>query len=996
VKRLMQGAFALVTVVLLLALAGAAAGSEPAGYYIVLMAEEPAVSYEGGVAGLAATKPGKGKKIDPLDRKVSDYVRHLESSHDAVLARVGGAEKLYDYGYVLNGFAAQLTDAQVAVLEKTPGVTSIEAAEEWHVDTMTTPAFLGLSQPGGLWSQLGGPQTGTNAANAGGAGEGVVVGIIDTGIWPEHPSVSDRVNGKLMYKNLTDFHGKCSPAEIVTDGSFDANLCNKKLVAARFFLETREAIQGPVTAPDFRSPRDSNGHGTHVATTAAGNFGIQPTGDTSGFGKISGMAPRARIAMYKVCWPSCFTPDSAAAFDQAVADGVDVINFSISGSTSALTGFVMDATRRAAEAGVFVSMSAGNTGPGDSTVAHVAPWVTTVGNSTHPRSGTATVVVNGVTYTGGSLNGGVGPLPAIYAGEAAAAGATASEARLCLLGADRTPPSAQPTLDPAKVAGKIIVCDRGSNVLVNKAAAAKNAGAAGMILANGLGSADTVFAILHVIPSIHVDTVAGDAIRAAVIGNPAATATINPFTMITIDAPFIAAGSSRGPNAGTGSLLKPDVTAPGTDILAGYSPVPAGRLFDIISGTSMSSPHVAGSAALLIHRHPDWTPMMIKSALMTTGSDILGTFTDNTTASAEARRTFAQGAGHIRPTLAADPGLVFEHGPADWARFICGAGQAACAQPLNPTDLNGASISIASFVGSQVVARTVKSVASVPVTYTASFSGLPGITPAIDAGMFTVAPGGTHTFNVTFTRTDATIGKYAAGHLTLTPSVAGRPVVRIPLIIRPVAMSAPASVELGAGNNASWTVKSGVGGTIAVTKTGLQAATTDTQTIADDPTNTFVPGGPGTFSKTLTGVPAGALVRFDLFDEDTDGNDDLDLVLTRTVGTTTTTVSASGGASSRETVSHRNTATANYTVWVHAFQTDGPDAVFTLFGWTLTADGLGTVLPATLAASPGSEHTITLTGGALTPGVRYLGEVTYNQAGTTGFPVRTLVTGKAT
>jgi hypothetical protein len=587
-------------------------------------------------------------------------------------------------------------------------------------------------------------------------------------------------------------------------------------------------------------------------------------------------------------------------------------------------------------------------------------------------------------------------LPAIYAGDAAAAGVPLNDARLCLLPADRVPATTAPALDPAKVSGKIIVCDRGSNVLVNKAAAAKAAGAKGMILANGPTGADTVFSILHVIPSIHVDTVAGNAIRTAVIGNPAATATINPFTMITLDAPFISASSSRGPNAGTGSLLKPDVTAPGTDILAGYSPVSAGRLFDIISGTSMSSPHVAGSAALLKHRHPDWTPMMIKSALMTTGYDILGSFTDNSTASQEARRAFAQGAGHIQPTLAADPGLVFEHGPADWARYICGAGQATCADPLNPSDLNGASVSLASLAGSQEVSRTVRSVASTARTYQAAFTGLPGINPSIDLGMFTVPAGGTHTMKLTFTRTDAApILKYQAGHLTLTPTSAGN-AVRIPLIIRPVAMSAPASVPLGVGNNASWTVKSGVGGTIAVTKTGLQAATTDALTVADDPANSFSPTGQGVVSKTLTGVPVNTLVRFELFDEDTDGNDDLGLYLFRG----TTLVSAQDGASSREIVSHRNTAgVADYTVFVHGFETDGPDANFTLFGWTLNADGLGTVTPSSLAASIGSEHTITLTGGALTPGVRYLGEVTYTQPGTPtppGFPVRTLVSGKAT
>jgi subtilisin family serine protease len=971
--------------------------------YLVQLAGEPAVTYEGDIAGLPATKPAKGEKIDPESADVKRFVAHLNARHDAVLASVGGANKLYDYNYVINGFAAQLTEAQVAQLEKNPDVVSIETAEEWYPDTSVTPRFLGLTGPGGLWAQLGGPQSGSNVSNATGAGEGIVVGIIDTGIWPEHPSVSDKVGGKLMYKPLPGnrWKGKCAsatetdPTLAVNDGSWDANLCNNKLVGARFFLATREAVQGPVVAPDFRSPRDFDGHGTHTGTTAAGNHGITPTGDASGLGAISGMAPRARIATYKVCWPSCFTPDSAAAYDQAVADGVDVINFSISGSTSALTGFVPDATRRAAQAGVFVAMSAGNSGPGDSTVAHVMPWVTTVAAGTHDRPEVGVVTLgNGASFTGVSLITTPVSAPIVRAQDVGLPTASANLLRQCFSSQEPNT-GGQAQLDPAKVAGKIVVCERGgaapNNARIDKSFAVREAGGVGVVQINNAATG-SLNGDLHFVPTVHLPSSALAPVQ-AYAQTPGATATLDT-TGTAAPAPIVAAFSSRGPQAGASqNLLKPDVIAPGVDILAGYSPMAFGRLFDVISGTSMSSPHVAGLAALLKHRHPSWTPMMIKSALMTTGYDIVDpSFTDNAAASSEARRTFAQGAGHVRPTPAADPGLVFEHGPADWARYVCGAGQAACAPgtALHPTDLNGASISIGAMPGARTVARTVRSVSGTAQTYTATFSGLPGITPAIDVGMITVAPGASHTMNLTFTNASAPLNKWQSGHLTLTPATPGSS-VRIPIVIRPVAIAAPQSVILGADNNATWTIQSGISGTIDLNKTGLQAATTDTQTIADDPGNSFSPGGPGTWSKTISAVPNGGLVRFELFDEDTDGNDDLDLYLFRG----TTLVSSSGGTTSREIVSSRNTtgAAADYTVWVHAWQTDGPDAVFTLFGWTLTADGLGTLSPTSVAATPGSVHEITLTGSGLTPGVRYLGEVAYAQG--TSVLARTLVTGKA-
>jgi hypothetical protein len=186
---------AVVTGLTLAATGSAASPASASGAYVVGLVEQPVIAYDGGIAGLPATKPGKGQKVDPLDQNVARYVAHLDSRHDAVLQSVGGGQKIYDYRYAYNGFAATLTAAQVAALEKSGAVLSIEPVEEWAPDTSTTPEFLGLTGTGNLWAQLGGPSSGTNAANATGAGEGIVIGMLDTGIWPEHPSVSDRIGG---------------------------------------------------------------------------------------------------------------------------------------------------------------------------------------------------------------------------------------------------------------------------------------------------------------------------------------------------------------------------------------------------------------------------------------------------------------------------------------------------------------------------------------------------------------------------------------------------------------------------------------------------------------------------------------------------------------------------------------------------------------------------------------------------------------------------------
>ena len=355
--------------------------------------------------------------------------------------------------------------------------------------------------------------------------------------------------------------------------------------------------------------------------------------------------------MYKALWStengstaSGFTSDLVAAIDQAVADGVDVINYSISGTTTNFLDPVQVSFLFAADAGVFVSASAGNSGPTTGTVAHPGPWLTTVAAGTHNRNGEGSVTLgNGVTYTGASFASALGSTPLVDSVNVGLPGADPTKVELCYAASDN---GGAPVLDPAKVAGKIVLCKRGTTALVNKSLAVAEAGGVGAVIYNDPAGATNTLALFHSVPTVHVVAASGLAIKSyiAAQGN-AATASIAQATIVfNVPAPLTAAFSSRGPlTAGGGDLLKPDVIAPGQDILAAVSPSINGRDFDLLSGTSMSAPHVAGVAALLMQKHPTWSPMMIKSALMTSGYDVIDG------GISAATRIFRQGAGHIKP-----------------------------------------------------------------------------------------------------------------------------------------------------------------------------------------------------------------------------------------------------------------------------------------------------------------------------------------------------------
>jgi hypothetical protein len=947
------GAFAVLAALMLSVSASGADNSAAKKTYIVQMIDAPAIAYEGGTAGIPATKPGKGNKIDRASGAVQQYVGHLTGKHDKALDKVGGT-KVYDYSITFNGFAADLTAGQAEALKKLEGVVAVTEDELRHPDTSTTPTFLGINKPGGLWEQLGGVGT---------AGEDIIIGVVDTGIWPEHLSFSDRhgidrtgkPDGDMKYPHkVKGYSGSCDAGE-----AFTAANCNRKLVGAQFFYEGFGLDQ--IAERDFLSPRDYNGHGSHTSSTAGGNSGIQATGDAAGLGKINGMAPRARIAMYKVCWEDagdggCANSDSMAAIDKAVADGVDVINFSISGTRTNFLDPVEVAFLFAADAGVFVAASAGNTN-GSTQVAHPSPWITTVAASTHDRGGVGTVSFgNGVTLSGASAAANSVSGPFIDSETAGKAGATAEDVRLCAPG----------SLDASKVTGKIVQCDRGVVARIDKSFAVKEAGGIGMVMTNvpppdnqGVG------ADLHYVPSIHLETQHHAAVE-AYAATAGATATISKGQITTVPAPFMAGFSSDGPLlAGGGDLLKPDVTAPGVDVLAAVAPPGnRGREFDLLSGTSMSSPHVAGLGAALKQLHPDWSPMMIKSALMTTGYDVPNT----------SFGIFEYGGGHVTPNKAADPGLVFDSGFNDWLSFLKGQKLIGNNVPaIDASDLNLASIAIGDLAGSQTVTRTAKSVGSQSETYVFSVSGLTGIAVTPSVPSFTAAPGSATPFSVTFLRTTAALNAYQQGFITWTGSRGH--VVRMPVVIRPVPLAAPAEVS-GTGGPMTWTAKSGYDGTLNAVVRGLVPATTSTFTLAQDPDATFDPAdSTGTFKKDVA-VPAGGIFRAGIYEDAiTPTGTDLDLYVY--LGSTLVGVSADGD--SNEEVTLRSSSALTLTVYVHGWSTNGPSANVTLFDWVANA-GAGNlaVSPASTAVTTGSTVSYSATPSGLAPATRYFGSVDYN------------------
>ncbi|CAG7877595.1 unnamed protein product [Brassica rapa] len=573
---------------------------------------------------------------------------------------------IHTYDTVFHGFSARLTAQEATQLLDHPHVISVIPEQVRHLHTTRSPEFLGLrsTDKAGLLEESD-------------FGSDLVIGVIDTGIWPERPSFDDRGLGPVP----TKWKGQCVPSQ-----DFPATACNRKLVGAKFFCGGYEATNGKMNeTTEFRSPRDSDGHGTHTASISAGRY-VFPA-STLGYarGVASGMAPKARLAAYKVCWNSgCYDSDILAAFDAAVADGVDVVSLSVGG---VVVPYYLDAIAIGAfgaiDRGIFVSASAGNGGPGALTVTNVAPWMTTVGAGTIDRDFPANVKLgNGKTIPGVSVYGGpdLDPskmYPLVYGGSLL--GGDGYSSSLCIEG----------SLDPSLVKGKIVLCDRGINSRATKGEIVRKNGGVGMIIANGVFDGEGLVADCHVLPATSVGASGGDVIRRYISETAKSRSSKQPTATIVFKgtrlgirpAPVVASFSARGPNPETPEIIKPDVIAPGLNILAawpdkiGPSGVPTDNRrteFNILSGTSMACPHVSGLAALLKAAHPDWSPAAIRSALMTTAYTVDNRderMLDESTGNASAVMDY--GSGHVHPTKAMDPGLVYDITSYDYINFLC-------------------------------------------------------------------------------------------------------------------------------------------------------------------------------------------------------------------------------------------------------------------------------------------------------------------------------------
>jgi subtilisin family serine protease len=1015
-------------ILLLSTLALAASAQEARRSFIVQLADKPVATYTGTVSGLPATKPADGQRLNVDASDVQNYINYLETKQSDVLSTVNAAQVTNQYSVVFNGFSAMLTDDEVRVLKKNSGVANISADAILQLDTSYTPAFLGLDKAGSLWQQLGGQ---------GSAGENMVIGIVDSGIWPENPSFADRVDssGVPSHSGSTvvydappaTWKGACVAGE-----GFAVSNCNNKLIGARYYKSPAQTLHWT----DFNSARDSvagaegqGGHGSHTASTAGGNANVKVINGGAALGTVSGIAPRARIAAYKVCWTDgvsnrsgCATSNSVAAIEQAVKDGVNVINFSI--GPTAGGGSFSEATEvaflGAASAGVFVAASAGNGGPAVTPTAHISPWLTSVGNSTHNRLYVGTAeLATGVKLVGASGNANTANAPLVLAQDAGLPGADASLLRLCFGASDNGPV----LLDPAKVAGKILVCDRGSNVLVNKSANAKAAGALGMILANTPAlagqpaSSNTILNAPHSLSTVHIaaaDTVTLKDYMAGAPGTASASlGDTRPVVNPAVNAPIMSSSSSRGPNVANANILKPDLTAPGSDILAavtadltkdqrnavaggGAAPVTDWAFY---SGTSMASPHVAGIAAMLKQQHPTWTPAMIKSALMTTAFTTLADGQNSaipwdSSARATGTLPWAQGAGHVAPTKAADPGLVYEATEVDYARFLCGVGagvySAATCQAVGTIpayNLNLASLTAASVLGAQTLTRTVTNVGATTATYTASAS-LPGYTVVVTPATLTLGVGEKATFTVKLSRTTAPLATWAYGSLTWTDGVH---VVRSPLTARGLSLAALPSVysEAATGSKAM-TIGTGFSGALTSVKSGLLPATRSTATVGSSGTDSAVylaacraGGGTGVNVQNVV-VPAGALLaRFALFDDDTAGGSqsDLDLIVVRP----NNTVASSGNGGSNEVVELRSPAAGTYKVCTVGYAPLGGSAEYTLSSWVLAPGAISGSFKVLMPswAFTGGTATVSMSWSGLAPGVRHFGAFTYVLGGVT-------------
>lgn len=594
----------------------------------------------------------------------------------------------------------------------------------------------------------------------------------------------------------------------VSDFQLQQDSFCRKLIGARWYVRGYEAEFGKLNTSDmveFLSARDALGHGTHTSSTAAGSL----VGNASFMGLARGLArggaSRARLAIYKVCWATggCSSADILAAFDDAIYDGVDVLSMSL-GQPPPLPTYVEDVLAigsfHAVARGIIVVCSAGNSGPYSQTVINTAPWIITVAASTIDRTFLSAITLgNNITYMGQALYLGKHVerfYRLVYAEDIAANNTEDADARGCDAG----------TLNHTLARGNVVICfqTRGQRSPFVAAETVRRAHGVGLIFAQFLTKDITSASSF---PCIQVDFGTGTSILTymSTARSPLVKFSHTKTLLGTVIAPEVAYFSSRGPSSLSPFVLKPDISAPGVNILASWSPASPlssnmGPLnFKIESGTSMSCPHVSAVAALLRSVHPNWSPAAIKSALITTASinDEYGLSLVAEGAPNKQANPFDYGGGHVNPNKAIDPGLIYDMETSDYVRFLCSMGynnSAISSMTQHNTichhgsksqkNLNLPSISVPELKKTIRVSRTVTNVGPVMSVYAAHVETPPGVSvhvkPSILSFNSTVNK---LKFQVTFQSLLKLQGRYSFGSLTWDDGIH---LVRIPLAVRAI------------------------------------------------------------------------------------------------------------------------------------------------------------------------------------------------------------------
>ncbi|KAK9750006.1 hypothetical protein RND81_02G165600 [Saponaria officinalis] len=757
---------------------------------------------------------------NPRNVKRSDphYGSYVARIHDSLLRKVLRGQKylkLYSYHYLINGFAVLVTPDQAGKLSGRKEVANVVLDYSVRTATTHTPQFLGLPQ--GAWPQVGGYDS---------AGEGIVIGFIDTGIDPTHPSFSDDLESDA-YPVPQHFSGIC---EVTRD--FPSGSCNRKLVGARHFAAS--AITRGIfnASEDYASPFDGDGHGTHTASIASGNHGIPVVVAGQLFGNASGMAPRSHIAVYKALYKSFggFAADVVAAIDQAAQDGVDIISLSITPNRrppGVATFFnpIDMALLTAVKAGIFVVQAAGNTGPGPQSISSFSPWIYTVGAASHDR------VYNNSICLGNDMSiSGVGLAPGtndtaytlISAAHALSNDTTAKDDMYLGECQDAS------VLNQDLVAGNLLICSYtvrfvlGVSTVKQALDTAKNLSAVGVVFymdpfVIGFQLNPTPMDMPGIIiPSANDSKVFLQYYNSSLVRD-ASTNNIVKFGAVasisgginpsyTLSAPKVMYYSARGPDPEDNSLdiadiLKPNLIAPGNSIWGAWSSLGTqsiefqGEEFAMMSGTSMAAPHVAGLAALVKKKFPGFGSAAIASALSTTaslrdktgGPIIAQRAYSNPDVNQSPATPFDMGSGFVNATAALNPGLIFDSSYDDYISFLCGingsapvvlnyTGQSCGASTIDGPDLNLPSITLAKLNQTRSVNRTVLNV-GVNETFNVGWSAPYGVSMKVKPAHFFIATGDsqvlTVTLNATLNNTAASYGRIGLfgdqGHVVNIP-----------------------------------------------------------------------------------------------------------------------------------------------------------------------------------------------------------------------------------